>query len=79
VSRLMNDPILHSPYWPPVLSKISSDCLNFEGKVKEDPQAHVMAYHLSCSLNSYVDDSIRLHLFQRTLTGSATKSCIELP
>jgi hypothetical protein len=26
-----------------------------------------------------MDDSVRLHLFQRTLIGSATKWCIELP
>jgi hypothetical protein len=46
VSRLTNDPILHSPYWPPVPTKIPSDCPKFEGKAKEDPQAHVMTYHL---------------------------------
>jgi len=39
VSRLMNDPIIHSPYYPLVPSKIPSDFLKFEGKVKEDPQA----------------------------------------
>lgn len=37
VSRLMNDPIFRLPYWPPVPSKISSDCPKFEGKEKEDP------------------------------------------
>lgn len=38
-----------------------------------------MTYHLWCSSNSLMDDSIRLHLFQCTLTGSATKWYIELP
>lgn len=46
VSRLTNDPILHSPYSPSVPSKIPSDCPKFEGKVKEDPQAHMMTYRL---------------------------------
>jgi len=66
VSRLTNDLILHSPYWPPVPTKIPSDCPNFEEKSKEDPQAHVMTYHLWFSSNSYVDDSIRLRLFEIT-------------
>jgi len=79
VSRLTNDPILHSPYWPPVPSKIPSDCPKFDQKAKEYPQAHVMTYHLWCSSNSYVNDSIRLCLFQQTLIGAATKWYIELP
>lgn len=79
VSRLTNDPILHSLYWPLMLSKILSDCPKFDGKAKEDPQAHVMTYHLWCSLNSYMDDSIHLRLFQQTLMGTATKWYIELP
>ena len=79
VSRLTNDPILHSPYWPLVPSKIPSDCLKFDGKAKEDPQAHVMTYHLWCLSNSYVDDSIHLYLFQQTLTRVVAKWYIELP
>ena len=38
-----------------------------------------MTYHLWCSSNSWVDDSIHLHLFQRTLTSAAAKCYIELP
>lgn len=79
VSRLMNDPIIHLPYWPLVQIKISSDCPKFEGKAKEDPQTHMMTYHLSCSSNSYVNDSIYLQLFQRNVTGTAVKWYIELP
>ena len=75
----MNDTILNSPYWPLVSSKISSDCSNFEGKANEDPQAHVMTYHLWCSSNSYIDDSIFLHIFQQTLIGDVAKWYIELP
>ena len=77
VSKLMNDPILHNPYWPLVSTKIIDDCIKFDSKSGEDPQVHVMTYHLWCSSNSWLDDSIRLRLFQRTLTGSAVKSYIE--
>lgn len=38
-----------------------------------------MTYHLWCSSNSWVEDSICLCLFQRTLTGVAAKWYIELP
>jgi len=79
VSHLTNNLILHSSYWPLVPSKIPSDFPKFDGKAKEDPQAHEMTYHLYCSSNLYVDDSIRLHLFQRTLTGAAVKWYIDLP
>ena len=79
VSKLTNDPILHNPYWPPVPTKVPGDCPKFEGKAGEDPQAHVMTYHLWCLSNSWVDDSIHLRLFQRTLTGAAVKWYIELP
>lgn len=79
VSRLSNDPILHSPYWSPVPTKIPSDCHKFEGNSKEDLQAHVVTYHLWFSSNLYVDDSIHLRLFQRTLTSATAKWYIELP
>lgn len=52
VSRLTNDPILHFPYWPLVHTNIPGDCLKFEGKFREDPQALFMTYHLSCSSSS---------------------------
>jgi hypothetical protein len=44
----------------------------------EDPSTHIMTYHLWCSSNSLMDDSVRLHLFQRSLTKAATKWYIEL-
>ena len=78
VSKLTNDLILHNPYWPPVPTKVPGDRPKFEGKVGEDPQAHVMTYNLWCSSNSCVDDSIHLRLFQRTLIGGAAKWYIEL-
>ena len=60
-------------------NKFPSDILKFKGKSGEDPSNHVMTHHLWCASNSLVDDSIRLHIFQRTLIGLATKWYIELP
>ena len=77
--RLTNDPIFYLPYWPPMPNKFPSDIPKFEGKSGEDPSNHVMTYHLWCASNLLVDDSIRLHLFHRTLIGLATKWYIELP
>lgn len=78
VPKLINDPILHNLYWPLVPTKIPGDCPKFDGKSGEERQAHFMTYHLWCSSNSCLDDSIHLCLFQRTLTGSAAKWYIEL-
>jgi len=52
---------------------IINDCQKLEGKSKEEPQAHAMASHLWCSSNSYIYDSVRVRLFQRTLMGAAVK------
>jgi hypothetical protein len=79
LSRILNDPIRHSPQWPAVPTKLPSDIPKFDGKAGEDPNNHVMNFHLWCSSNSLMDDSIRLRLFQRTLTGAAAKWYIELP
>jgi hypothetical protein len=79
LSRILNDPIRHSPQWPVMPSKLPSDIPKFDGKVGEDLNNHVMTFHLWCSSNSLMDDSICLRLFQQTLTGSAAKWYIELP
>jgi hypothetical protein len=79
LSRILNDPIRHSPQWPVIPTKLPSDIPKFDGKVGEDPNNHVMTFHLWCSSNSLMDDSIRLRLFQRTLIGSVVKWYIELP
>jgi hypothetical protein len=78
-SRILNDPIRHSPQWPAIPAKLPSDILKFDGKAREDPNNHVMNFHLWCSSNSLMDDSIRLRIFQRTLTGVVAKWYIELP
>jgi hypothetical protein len=79
LSRILNDPIRHSPQWPVILANLPSDIPKLDDKVGEDSNNHVMNFHLWCSSNSLMDDSIRLRLFQRTLTGSAAKWYIELP
>jgi len=78
LSRILNDPICHSPQWPAIPAKLRSNIPKFDGKLGEDPNNHVMTFHLWCSSNSLMDDSIRLRLFQRTLTGFAAKWYIEL-
>ena len=79
LTKLTNDPIRYNPAWPPVPTKLPSDIPKFEGKSGEDPGDHVTTFHLWCSSNSLIEDSIRLRLFQRTLTGNAAKWYIELP
>jgi hypothetical protein len=64
LSRILNDLIRHSPQWPAILAKLPSDIPKFDGKPGEDPNNHVMNFHLWCSSNSLMDDSIRLLLFQ---------------
>ena len=60
-------------------TKLPLDIPKFEGKARECPQNHIMTFHLWCSSNNIVDDSIRLRLFQCTLIGAAAKWYIELP
>ena len=71
-------PIRHNPSWPPIPIKLPSDIPKFDGKQGDDPKNHVMKFHLWCSSNSLMDDSIRLRIFQQTLTGTAMKWYIEL-
>jgi hypothetical protein len=78
LSRLTNDPILHSPFWPVIPAKLPSDILKFDGKHGEEPNNHIMNFHLWCSSNSLMDDYIWLHLFQHTLTSTTTKWYIKL-
>ena len=79
LNRLTNDPIAYAPWWPAIPHKLPSDIPKFNGNPGEDPSNHVMTFHLWCSSNTLNDDSIRLRLFQRTLTGPAAKWYIELP
>jgi hypothetical protein len=78
LSRLTNDPILHSPFWPVIPAKLPYDISKFDNKPGEDPNNHIMTFHLRCSSNSLMDNSIWLRLFQRTLTGTMAKWYIEL-
>jgi hypothetical protein len=54
-----------------------SDIPKFEGKAGDDPANHVMTFHLWCSSNNIMEDSVRLRLFQRTLTGPSAKWYVE--
>jgi hypothetical protein len=56
--KLMNDPILHDPTWHAMPTKLPSDIPKFEGKVREYPANHVMTFHLWCSSNNIMDDSV---------------------
>jgi hypothetical protein len=64
MSRILNDSICHSPQWPAIPAKLLFDIPKFDGKVGEDPKNHIMTFHLWCSSNSLMDDSIPLCLFQ---------------
>ena len=79
LARLTNDPICHQAFWPPIPTKLPSDIPKFEGKAGQCPQNHIMTFHLWCSSNNIIDDSIRQRLFQHTLRGVAAKWYIELP
>jgi hypothetical protein len=50
LSHLTNDPILHAPFWPPILAKLPSNIPKFDGRPREDPNNHVMRFHIWCSL-----------------------------
>ena len=79
LAKLTNDPIHHHVFWPPMPTKLPSDIPKFEGKARECPQNHIMTFHLWCSSNNIIDDSIRLRLFQCALTCVVAKWYIELP
>ena len=60
-------------------TKLPSDIPKFEGKAGECPKNHIMMFHLWCSSNNIIDDSIRIRLFQCTLTRAIAKWYIEIP
>jgi len=73
LAQLTNNPISHSRWWSIIPTKFPCDIQKFNVNPREDSSTHVMIYHLCFSSNSLSDDSIRLHLFQRTLIGIETK------
>jgi hypothetical protein len=77
LNKLTNDPIFHNPTWPTMSTKLPSDIPKFEGKPREYPANHIMTFHLWCSSNNIMVNSIRLRLFQRTLIGPSTKWYVE--
>jgi hypothetical protein len=78
LSKLTNDPIRHHFAWPPILVKIPTNIPKFDGKTGGDPANHITTYHLLCVSNSFLDDSIKLRLFPRTLAGNMVNWFIEL-
>ena len=60
LSRLTNDPIMCQPFWPPIPHKKNSNIQKFDGNPGEDPNNHVITYHLWCSSNSLIDYCIHL-------------------
>ena len=76
---LINDPIFHDVGWTIMPTKLPSDIPKFEGLAREDPTNHVQSFHMWCSSNSITDDSVRLRLFQRTLTDEASKCLLIRP
>ena len=78
LSKLINHPILHDPFWPTIPVELPSYIPKSDGKQGEDKK-NVMTFHLWFSLNSLMDDSILLRLFQIILIGTAAKWYIELP
>lgn len=78
LSKLTNDPIRYNPCWPLVPTKLPLNIPKFEGNIGEDPANHVTTFHVWCSSNSLIEDSIRLRRFQCALTGNAAKRYIEL-
>jgi len=59
-------------------TKLLFDITKFEGKPRENQSTHIMTYYLWCSSKYLVDDFIKIHLFQHTLTIDATIWYIEL-
>jgi hypothetical protein len=73
LTKLTNYPIFHNPTWPAMPTKLPSDIPKFEGKEGDDPANHIMTFNLWFYSNNIMDDSIRLMLFQHTLTGPSAK------
>jgi hypothetical protein len=50
--------MLHNIKWILTPTKLSSDIAKFEGKYGEFLGNHVMTFHLLCSSNSLMDESL---------------------
>ena len=77
-SGLMLSHILVLPIWPKH-GNPNTYIPKFEGKQAEDLGNHVMTFHLWCSSNNIIDDTIWLRLFHHTLTEPAMKWYVEQP
>jgi hypothetical protein len=77
-SQLTNDPISHNLSWLVIPTKIPSEIPKFNGSLGEELSTHIMTYHLWCSSNSLIDDSVTMFVFQRSMSGASAKWYIEL-
>lgn len=62
----------------PCLQCLASDTPKLEGNSRESPSTHITTYCLWCSSNSLMDDSIKLRLFQQSLTKDVDEWYTEL-
>ena len=46
LSKLINDPIQHAHFWPPMQVKLPLHIPKFDGKEGEDLKNHFMTFHL---------------------------------
>ena len=61
------------------IKPIGLPCQPRSPQTGEFPQNHIMMFHLWCSSNNIIDDSIQLKIFQHTLTSVEDKWYIDLP
>jgi hypothetical protein len=73
LSQFKNDPISQKSSWSTMPCMLPTYIPKFDGKLGEDPSTDIMIYHLWCSSNSLMDDSVRFHIFQQSMTRSAAK------
>jgi hypothetical protein len=62
--NLTNDLVLHDLSWLLIPIMLPLDILKFEGKAREDATNHITNFHIWCSSNSSMDDSIKPRIFQ---------------
>ena len=78
MTMLTNNMVMRYPKHPAILIKLPSNIPDFEGNFGEEPASHVMAFHRWCLLNSIMDNSLRLSIFQRNLGKVVEKWYIDI-
>ena len=65
--KLINDPIAHDLAWCAMPTKLHSDIPKFKGQVGEYLDNCIMYFHIWCSSNSIIEDSVWLASFNEPL------------